>query len=233
MQREVPRDRTELCDGRAGFHGVRHQALVDQLDPGHMVGALEGLIGRGLVANFPIETGVTRRLRPKLRRGVFGGIFGGDDSWQHRIGYRDFFGGIPRNIQGGCNDDSDNVADEAHPALGQNRPRRFDHRFAVRLGDAPADRQPADLICRDFRPCQHLDHAVARLGGGDVDVAKFRMAVRRTDEGSVVLPADIYVVHIVAVTGKKTPIFFAQNACADSCVCHDRVLPGATGLSIL
>ena len=52
----------ELADGGARLHRVRHQAVVEQVEPDDVLGARERGIGRGLVADVPVVADVAGRV---------------------------------------------------------------------------------------------------------------------------------------------------------------------------
>jgi hypothetical protein len=55
------------CVGAARLHGVGDLAVVDELQPGDVVGAGERLVSRLLVAELPVDAQIVRRLVMELR----------------------------------------------------------------------------------------------------------------------------------------------------------------------
>src|SRR4029079_1119471 len=57
-QRGVVGGRVVFADGGARLHGVGHQAVVGEVELGHVRGAREGGVRRGGVADAPVVAGV-------------------------------------------------------------------------------------------------------------------------------------------------------------------------------
>ena len=135
-----------------------------------MLGRLEGGVGRGLVAELPLEDRVVGRDLVDLRgalRCARGGVGDGrqllvvdDDRLGRVLGLRQRLG----------DDDGDVVADVAHLALGQRRVRARLHRRAVLGMDHPAADQAADLVGREVLAGEDGDARPGMaLRGGHVD----------------------------------------------------------------
>ncbi len=61
VERDRVRARIVVADRRARLHGVRDQAVVDEIELRHVRRGREGRVGRGLVAEMPVVDGVVRR----------------------------------------------------------------------------------------------------------------------------------------------------------------------------
>ena len=73
LARRVERDRVGprivVAERRARLHRVGDQAVVDEVELGHVRRRGEGRVGRGLVAEVPVEDGVVGRERRALAAG--------------------------------------------------------------------------------------------------------------------------------------------------------------------
>ena len=147
VERVVVHARVVVADRGARLHGVGDQAVVDEVDLRHMRRRLEGGIGRGLVADRPVEDAVVGRLVVDLRL-VAHGLRHVDDMRQHVVvDLHGGGGGLGLVLRLG-DDDGDVVADVAHLADGEDRMRPGLHRRAVLGVDHPAADEAADLVAR-------------------------------------------------------------------------------------
>ena len=106
-----------IADRRARLHGIRGQALVDDVDLGDVVRLGKGCVDRRLVAEMPVETGVVLGIRPHLRGTGLVGICRRDDRRQFLIGDVDRFRRVPRLRQRLADDQSNLVANMSHAVL--------------------------------------------------------------------------------------------------------------------
>ena len=109
-------------DTAVGLHGHAGQTLADRAAFRHVGGTLER------VAVLEADPGLEHHVRPVLleqeRRALDDGRFGVDERRQ-RIDVDDHrLGGVDGLRERLGDDDRDDVADEAHLALGERRPRR-------------------------------------------------------------------------------------------------------------
>ena len=135
-----------FADRGARLDRVRHQAVVDDVELGDVLGRLERGVDRFGVAEVPLIDGVVRRDLVDLRRALLlrrGGI---GDRRQHRVIDFDLLGGVARLRQRLGDHDRDRIADMAGLAVGERRMRRHLHRRAVLGMDHPAADQIADLV---------------------------------------------------------------------------------------
>jgi hypothetical protein len=163
--------RIVVADGRPRLHGVRDEAVVDDLEPRDVLGRPEGGVGRSLVAEVPLEDRVVRGDLVHLRSALQlrpGGIGDGrkhlivdDDGLGSVLGLRHRFG----------DDDGDMVADVTDLALGERRVGARLHRRAVLGMDHPATDQATDLVGGEVLAGEDPDHSRHGPGGGRVDAA--------------------------------------------------------------
>ena len=208
-----------IADRSARLHRIRHQPVVDDVEPGHMRGLGEGSVRRRLVAEMPVEDRVVRRLlmhdrrctrRPRRvhHRGQYAVIDG------------DRFGRVARLGERLRHDHRDMVADIADLALGQRRMGAGPHRRTVLVVDHPAADQPADLVRREIRAGEDADdagHGGRRLG---VDAAQLGMGIRGAQEIGIGLSRPVDVVCIAPAPGDEAMVFLAPNGRSDGCDGH-------------
>jgi hypothetical protein len=87
----------------------------------------EGRVDRGFVADMPVEAEIVGRGIEELGTSRFDRIIGSDHGRQFLVANVDQLSGILRLLARLRNDDRDGIADMAHLALRQQRPRRLDH----------------------------------------------------------------------------------------------------------
>ena len=183
------------------------------------MGALEGRLGRRLVAERPFEDGVVGShivdLRLRLRR--LGHV---DHMRQHAIGDVHPGGGGFGLLFGFGDDDGDMVTDITRLALRQDRMRAGLHRRAVLGMDHPAADEAADLVLGHMLAGEHGDDAVLRRPFRLLDRLDGRMRMRAAHEIGVGLVFQIDIIRILTLAGDETVIFLALDPSADSSV-HD------------
>ena len=220
VQREMLFRRIVVGDRSARLHRVRHQAVVGDVERGHIGRRLEGSIGRRLVADGPVVDHVARRLGVQLRRarGDRRLDIGGDGKLFVDDG--DGFRRIARLIAGLGDHHRDRLPDEAHGLRRHRRPRAHLHRRAVLGMDHPAADQIADLVIDDLLAGQHIDHARHSLGRVGIDSLDLGVGVRAADERGVGHAVQADVVDIAALAGDETLVFLAHDASADTFDAH-------------
>ena len=217
--------RVVVAERGARLHRVRHQAVVVDVDLGDVRGLGEGLVGRGLVADLPVEDQVAGCLGMKLRRAFLQGVGRMDDRRQLLIGDFDGLGGVARLGLGLGDDHRERLADIAHDVGGERRIGAHLHRRAVLGGDRPAADQVADAVALQLLAVQDRDDARHALRRAGVEPGDPGMRVRRAHEGRILHAGDAHIVHIAAAAGDEPPVFLAQNLCADAFNTHSRNLP--------
>jgi hypothetical protein len=169
-------------------------------------GVDEGLIVR---AAFPRRGGA----RPDR-------IFGGGDRGQRFVFDLDRLGGIFGLLQRLGDDESDGIAEIAHPIAGQERLRRGEGRAAV----APLARRHralgAELAHLVVFAGQHQEHAGHRLGGFGGDGDDAGMTVGRAQHIAAHLSADLHVVDITPGAADEVGVFFPWDRLADAEFTH-------------
>ena len=209
-----------FADRGARLDGVRHQAIVDDVELGDVLGRFERGLDRFGIAEMPLIDGVARRDLVNLRRALFlrrGGI---GDRGQHRVIDLDLLGGVARLRQGLGDHHRDRIADMAGLAAGERRMRRHLHRRAVLGMDHPAADEIADLVGGKLGAGEHRQHA--RHAGGRLGVDRFDrgVGVRRADEIGKGLARPVDVVGVMALAGDEAVIFLAAHRGADPGCAH-------------
>ena len=146
IEREAVVARIVFADGRARLHGVRDQPVVNEVELGDVVGLCERRVGRGLVAHFPIEAQVPRRLGVDLRRIGIERLGGTDAGRALLVIDFDELGGILGLGEGFGDHYGDMVADVVDRIRGEERTRRHLGLFTALVGDDPAAYQAANAI---------------------------------------------------------------------------------------
>ena len=179
------------------------------------------LVGRGRITDLPVEEDVVRRHVVELWRALLGRVFQRYRDGQRAVVDIHEFGGVLRLGERLGNDHRDHVADEAHLALRQRRPRRLVHRPGRRAESA---RYPADPVGGEGVTGEHRDNAGGGLGRILVYAIDRRVRVRRADEVSVSLAGPVDVVGIAARAGEKPVVLRTLHRGADACLRHGLTL---------
>ena len=215
VEREDAVTRIVVADGSPRLHRVRHEPVVDEVELGDVLGGPEGLLGRVLVAEMPVEHAVVGRL--VMDHGLGADRLGGvDHRRQLLIIDRDRLGRVARLRQRLRHNNGDMVADIAHLTLRQRRMRAGAHRRAVLVVDHPAADQTADLVGGEIVSGEDAEHARHAGSGFRVDRLDLRMRMRRAQEIGMGLARPVDVVGIAALAGDETVIFLAADCGADS-----------------
>ena len=204
-----------FADRRARLDRVRHQAVVDDVELGDVLGRLERGVDRFGVAEMPLIDRVVRRDLVDLRRAWRLRLAGIGHRRQHLVIDFDLFGGIARLRQRFGDHHRHRIADMAGLADGERRMRRHLHRRAVLGMDHPAADQIADLVGGQFGAGEHREHA-RHAGAAGVDRFDLGVRVRRAHEIGVGLAGPIDVVGVVALAGNEALILLAAHCGADT-----------------
>jgi hypothetical protein len=219
-QREVLRARVIFRERGARFHRVRHQAVVDELELGDVLGALERGCGRVVIAEMPVVDRVVGGGVVDQRR-AFGRRLGRvDHGRQHLVVDSDLLGRVLGLRQRVGDDHSNRITNMTRLADGERRMRRHLHGRAVLGQDHPAADQVAKLALGELRTGHDSDdagHAGGRLG---IDALDLGVGVRRADKVNVRLPRPADVVGVLALAGYETEIFLAAHGGADPGCTH-------------
>ena len=117
VEREALVGAIVLADRGARLDRVRHQAVVDQRQPGDVGGARDRLVDRGLVAELPLEHRVARDVVVELRLAFVARMRGRDAGRQLAVVDLDQLGRVLGLMPGLGDDAGDVVADVARLAL--------------------------------------------------------------------------------------------------------------------
>ena len=209
-----------IADRDARLDRVRHQAVVDDVELGDVLGRFECGIDRLGVAEMPLIDRVVGRDVVDLRRAGLLRRRRIGDRGQHRVIDFDFLRGVARLRQRLSEHHRDRIADMAGLAVGERRMRRHFHRRAVLGMDHPAADQIADLVVGEVGAGEHRDHARHRGRRFGVDGFYRGMRVRGANEISVGLARAGDVVGVVALTRDEALIFFPAHRGADPGSAH-------------
>ena len=130
-QLEVHRVGRGIVARDAGARLDRHHddAVVHHLDGDDMGGVLHRLRHGIVVALLEMEGEIARRLVPERRRAVRKSRHAVDDGRQRLVVDLDQLGRLARRLDAVGDDEGHRIADMAHAAIGQRRPRRHDQRL--------------------------------------------------------------------------------------------------------
>ncbi len=193
--------------GRARLDGVGNEAVVVDVQCGHVVRLGECRVHRRLVAQGPHIADVVRR---DVVHGGFGlvrsagighrrqDVVADFDGLRRILGLLDRIGHHQRHA----------VPHVTHLAQREHRVRRLLHWLAVHVSDEPAARQAAHFSFHILAG-KDLDHAGHPRSTRRVDGFDRRMGVRRTQEHCIALPRQHHVVSVLTRTGQEARIFLA------------------------
>ncbi len=210
---------------RARFDRIRHQAVVDDVELGDMLGGGKGRVRRLGVAKMPLIDRVAGDVGVNLRR-VFGLRLGRiDHGGEHLVVDFDFLGSVAalRHCLGDHH--RDRVADAIDLAGRERRMRRHLHRRAVLGMDHPAADQIADLVGGEIGAGEHVNHARHFLGRSNVDALDLGVGMRRAHEHGAGLARPHHVIGVLSVAGDKSEVFLAAHRRADPGRAHGGLLP--------
>ena len=185
-----------------------------------MVGAREGGVGRGLVADQFDEADIVGRVVPHLDRAGLGRRFGRGHRRQRLELELDEFGGIERLRHGFGDDEGDAVADPAHALLGQDRIARLEHRRAVAPLEPAMARQVAPAGRLDVGRGQHAQHAGRGFGRAHVERFDPGVRVLRAHDDAVRHAGQLDVVDVAAAAAQQPRILEPRHALTDCELTH-------------
>ncbi len=159
-----------LGDAGARLHGIGDQAVVDQLQRGHMRRPGQRLLGRRPLAELPVEGQVGRHVVVDQGLARLLGLLGVRRDRQAVVIDLDQLGGVLGGAQALGHDEGDMVADMADPVGAQHHPERQLRGAAVAVLHRDQARQGvAAATGHDVLAGDHRQHAGRGLGGADVD----------------------------------------------------------------
>ena len=156
-QRERAGAGVEFADRGARLHGVRHQAVVDDVELGDVLGGFERGVRPPWDRRDAIDRSCSGRDLVNLRRAGLLRRRGIGDRRQHPVVDFHFLRGIARLRQRFGDHDRHRIADMAGLVHGQRRMRRHLHRRAVLGMDHPAANEIADLVGGEVLAGEHAD----------------------------------------------------------------------------
>ena len=201
-----------VANGDARLHGVGNQAVIDQVQLGHMGCSGKRGVHLGFVAQSPFEAMVIRGGIVQLR--AFGGVAHIDHCGQHVVIHDHCLGGVLGLLEAVGNHHGNLVTDVARLAQRQHRVRWLFHGAAVGVVDQPAAGQSAHLAFevladKDFDDAGHL------FCRADVNAFDGGVRMRAAHEDGVALRLHRDVIGVVARTGQETVVLFAAQGFAD------------------
>ena len=179
VDRVAALDRLEEADAAARLHGRRRHPVDDEAMFDDVSGARERGVGRLLVALDLDEADVVGAVLPDKWHAGFDGVAGGDDGRQRLVIDLDQLGGVDRLVIGLGDDESDVVADHAHPILDQCRVARPIAGSAVAALEPAGNGQVAEARLLVVGAGQYREHAGRGYSLRRVDCADARVRVRR------------------------------------------------------
>ena len=215
-----------VAERGARLHRVGDRAIVDEIDLGHVLRRGKRRVGRGLVAEMPVEHCVVGGNLVHLRLARFGGARRVDDRRQNAVIDDDLLRRVPRLSVCIGDDDGDGIADIERLAVSKRRKRPCFHRRTVLEIDCHAADMRADLIGDGVLAGEDRDHARRLQRGRRVDLVDRRMRVRRAQKIGVGLARTIEVVDVMALAGDEADVFRAFDGGANAGRAHECALPG-------
>ena len=227
VERVLPVVRGVVAECHARLHRVRDQAVVHQLQRGHVGGLGEGLLDRRLVLLH--EAPVVAEVRGEVVMDLGRAILQRRLHVHHgrKLGDLDLqrLGGVARLGQRLGHHDRHGVADVAHLAVGQHRMLGLLHRRPVLVGDLPAAGQPphaGEVLRRE-----DLEHAGHGLGRVEADPLDAPVRHVRSHEHRVRLARHVDVVGVASLAGQEAHVLAPLGAGADTTVLGHVVPPPA------
>ena len=218
VERRAAACRVVFGNGVARLHRIDHDAVVDEVERDDARGLGERGVRRLGVAGVvvPVEHDVVGNMLEQLRRAGADRVLGVGHRRQRVVFDLDRLGGIARRGQGLGDDQRHRLADVAHLAERQHRPRRIVPRLAVaaherhRAGHV-AETVGAHVLSRSDE--QHARHAPRR---SRIDAFDMRMRHRRAQHESLRHPRQHHVVGIAALPGDEPQILMPPHGLADA-----------------
>ncbi len=209
-----------IGDGRARFHGRDDDAVVDHAQPGDVRRPGELGLGRGLVADFPVERGVARHVRPDPGGGGVGrdGQVGGGG--QDVVLDADRLGGIACLLGGGGDDEGHGIADMAHRAVGQHRMRRHRAGGSVAVLHRHGAGQPADAVRVQIGAGVDRLHAGHGPGRRSVDAGDGRRGMRTAQHDAEQHARQHDVIGVAPVAFQQTRVLDAADGLGETELAH-------------
>ena len=158
----------------------------------------EGFLGRGLVADLPVEAEIARHVVMELQSALGQGLGHLSDCRQVLVIDLDQLRGIFRLGQGLSDHYGDLLADVGHAVRGQRRNCGRFVWFTVFLGDHPPADRTADAIGREVCGDEDADHPRGGFRLADVDAVNLGMSIGRVQEAGIGLTRPINVVGVAA-----------------------------------
>ena len=188
-----------------------------------MRGSRERSRGRLGIAEIAVDADIAGDFVPQQRRPGGGRRGGVGDGVERLVGNRDPFGRVRRGGGSLGDDRGDDVADEAHPPVGQHRQLGAAPGRAVRVFEDEVD-EPGDHRIAGDRPHpvggevgggQHVDRAGRRARRARVDADDAGMGVRRAQHDGIGLPVEDDVVGIAPAPAQEPQVFLPENRLSD------------------
>ena len=171
----------------------------------------ESLLHRFGVAVMEIEHQIAGRLLMNLRRAGFQRLGWTGDGRQLFDVEHDGLGRVLGLNNRFGHDAGDRLADEAHAALGQRRPRRRFHRLAVAVRNV--HRTPERPEARRFQIGIGVDrkHARHRLRLGDIDALENAVCLPATDHYGIGLAWQVDVVGVASLAAQQLRVLGTRH----------------------
>ena len=201
------------ADRGARLHGVGYQAVVDQIQLGHVRGTGKGGIDLGFVADRPLVAVIVWRGFVQGRAVLCVAYVG--HGIERLVLDLDEFGGVFGLLKRFGDHHGDVVAHVARFAVGEYRVRGLLHRLSVGAGDQPPAGQSVDAVRGDVIAIEYRDDAGRGSSRRLVHADDAGVGVWRAHEHGVRHAAKIDVVGVLAGARQEAIVLFAQDGFAD------------------
>ena len=203
-------------DGRARLHGVDHEAVVEELEPGHMGGLGEGRLHLLGVAVVVVERHVAGDVVEQLRRAGLDRLAGAGDGGQRLDVEHDGLGGFLGLDRGLGDHAGDGVADETDLVDGERRPRRLLHGGAVAVLERRHAFEAAIAGGLQVRPGIDGEHAGHLQRGGGIDALEHPVGMARPHDHRIGLAGKDQVIGIMPLAAHQLRVLGARHRLADA-----------------
>ena len=209
----------------ARLHRVRHAAVVDELERGHVMRRLEGGVHRRLVRleKAPVEAEVRGQALVHLGRARRQRRLHVQDGRKLLDVELDRLGGVTRLGIGLGHHPGDGFADVAHHPFGEDRVARLLLRRAVAADRRPGAGQASGVA--EIVAGEHPEHPGHRRRLRGVEPGDPPVRHVRAQEVHVGLPGAVDVVGVPALAGQEANVLAALQRRADPVILGHDVLP--------
>ena len=218
-QRVVAGGGVVVADGGPRLHRVGDEAVVDEIETGHVMRAGKRLVDGRAVSDLPVVAEVAGGFGVNLRSSFGERVAHGHRRRKRGVAHLHPFRRVARRLRALRHHDGHRVSDVAHRVGREDGMGRRLVGLAVLAGDHPAADERADPVAGHVRPGQDRHHA-GRGGRGRRVQGEGGVRVHRAHECGVRLVRQVRVVGVVAGTGEEPVILGAGDRCPNSVLSH-------------